>query len=265
MSSHNKTSKTNVVSLTRQVPPHSSPKNRGKATSGRSSTGPFALIRASMQRPDEDYKDRPTDEEHADIDLYRAVRVVRLKDKLQSLYESHIGGEQPFQRYYADLHDDPEQAASRVPNHKGRLDVKAWLSGLRNAYNLIWRSEMAEISGRHLEADDLLGDAKYWMGVTAGLGDQAALFVSHPNDLQRESLTSATMRDIGSKGGTTKNQPYKLPRLYCRERWEAEKHEYDNNKSEFARSYVKLIAQKFSAKDGTPLHVKESTVKEWLK
>lgn len=220
-----------------------------------------------MPKPDADHKFRPADgaADQEDVEIYRALRVVRLKDKLQSLYEEHFGGEQPFPKYYADLRDDLDETVRRIPNDRGHLDVKAWISGLRNAYNLIWHSEMAEISGRHLEADDLLGDAKYWMGVVAGLVDQADLSAQRSNKLLIENPTSSVMRENGSKGGNEKNRTYKLAKAYCLERWEAERLSYADNKSSFARDYERIIPQKFSAKNGDPLPLTFRTVQEWLK
>jgi hypothetical protein len=68
------------------------------------------------------------------------------------------------------------------------------------------------------------------------------------------------------KGGRTKNEPYRIAKQYLLKEWEAKKVDYGNNKSQFARDYVRLISHRFTDGDGDPLKVTEKTIREvWLK
>jgi hypothetical protein len=61
------------------------------------------------------------------------------------------------------------------------------------------------------------------------------------------------------------HQPMALAREFVTAEWAAHKAQYDNNKSAFARTYVKLVAAKFKDRSGDPLMVTEKTIREsWL-
>jgi hypothetical protein len=63
----------------------------------------------------------------------------------------------------------------------------------------------------------------------------------------------------GAKGGKASKEKFNAPRAFVQEEWAKHRADYENNKSDFARTYVALIRNKFG------LEVTEKTIREsWL-
>lgn len=70
---------------------------------------------------------------------------------------------------------------------------------------------------------------------------------------------------ISIKANSIKHKEMAAAKKYILNAWEREAGEYGFNKSLFARTYVKLVANNFSAKNGDPLVVTETTIaRDWL-
>lgn len=60
--------------------------------------------------------------------------------------------------------------------------------------------------------------------------------------------------------------PYRKAEAFVKKAWSEEKQNYNNNKSDFVRTYVKIVANKFNDAKGSPLKITEKQMREvWLK
>jgi hypothetical protein len=69
-----------------------------------------------------------------------------------------------------------------------------------------------------------------------------------------------------SQAASNRHTATNLAKEFVRAEWSRHRSAYKNNKSEFARTYVALIANQFQDAKGDPLKVTEKTIKDkWLK
>lgn len=73
--------------------------------------------------------------------------------------------------------------------------------------------------------------------------------------------TEAKVRKAtASSGGKARSEPYREPKQFVQDQWAKHRDAYENNKSDFARTYVRIVNQQFG------IEVTERTVREsWLK
>ena len=84
--------------------------------------------------------------------------------------------------------------------------------------------------------------------------------------LQTLELSAKVRSAQARKGGLEKSAEIRLAREYVVAEWLEKSNAYGNNKSAFARDYVRLIRQKYTDRNGDPLSVTEKTIREvWLK
>lgn len=103
----------------------------------------------------------------------------------------------------------------------------------------------------------------YYESVHQGVAEASKL----EKRLAEQALSAERFRsDMARLGGAGKDAVYAEPRAYIKNEWETHRSNYDNNKSEFARSYASLLANRFKDQRGDPLKVTERTIREsWLK
>lgn len=80
---------------------------------------------------------------------------------------------------------------------------------------------------------------------------------------QKEARMAAA-KENASKGGKVRSKPYELARAFIRDEWEKNGQHY-NGKSDFARCYVSLVAEKILDNDDKPLNVVPTTITSWLR
>lgn len=73
--------------------------------------------------------------------------------------------------------------------------------------------------------------------------------------------TEAKVRKAtASSGGRARSEPYREPKQFVQDEWSKHREDYENNKSDFARTYVRIVNQRFC------VEVTERTIREsWLK
>lgn len=81
-----------------------------------------------------------------------------------------------------------------------------------------------------------------------------------------EKLPSIARSKQASNAGLAKNKELRIAREYVCSEWSKNAGEYENNKSAFARDYVRFVKQRFKDSKGDPLAVTERTIREeWLR
>jgi hypothetical protein len=96
------------------------------------------------------------------------------------------------------------------------------------------------------------------------LNVRAELSKEQSEELKRQRLQIG--RERARHSAKQRHEPSRQAMQYVQAEWNAHAHEYDHNKSEFARIYEKLVAQNFTTAKGDPLKVKDRTIREvWLR
>lgn len=77
---------------------------------------------------------------------------------------------------------------------------------------------------------------------------------------------SKVMTERAASAANKRHKPMNNARRWVEAEWRLHRDEYKNNKSDFSRTYVKQVLQKFEDSKGDPLSISEKTIKEvWLK
>lgn len=84
------------------------------------------------------------------------------------------------------------------------------------------------------------------------------------NDIAKAAAAVA-VKNNASHAAKVKYAVNNAARYFVQKKWEEERTQYKNNKSDFARTYVKIVAQEFLDSNQDPLRITERTLKEdWL-
>jgi hypothetical protein len=146
----------------------------------------------------------------------------------------------------------------------GKADLQNW-SELFSVIALLKVSEaIREMNGGDtVSAADAAIDAMDAVsyGEVLELREQIPFALESTAEKRLKTYKSDVAKDNADKG----HGLHRKARLFIRAAWATEKSEYKNNKTEFARTYVGIVANKFQDKNGDPLKIKERTIAEtWL-
>lgn len=71
---------------------------------------------------------------------------------------------------------------------------------------------------------------------------------------------------IGARGREARYEPFRMAKAFVQAEWHKQKLQYQNNKTEFCRHYVPIVAHNFKSRNGDPLKITEKQMREeWLR
>lgn len=102
---------------------------------------------------------------------------------------------------------------------------------------------------------------------SAAVRHEKSIETKHAQELrQRQEERSARAVAARQKALAEKNARFAAARDWIWDEWQLHQSEYEGSRTAFARTYVRLVADRFTAADGTPMMISERTVWEkWTK